>query len=106
MCLIKDVKRIEMETMFKISTENGAIIATYREKEEFINDCIGDRNLEFGSEIFKISTVFPWKNHDLKITDIDVEFESILDDRNERISDYKRMISKTIIVVTIFIIYI
>lgn len=86
-----------MEATFKISAER--ILAVYHEKEEFINDCKGDKNLEFGSEIFKKNTIFPWKNYKLKVIDIDIEIESILSYDRERISDHK----KANVVVTIFV---
>lgn len=91
-----------IETHFRISYLNGKPLAYYYNKEEFINDCIGIKDLEFSSEIFKNGSVLKWQNKDLKIDEIMIQFSSILID-GSRILDDKVRISNTTIVVVIFI---
>lgn len=91
-----------IETHFRISYLNGKSLAYYYNKEEFINDCQGIKDLEFSSEIFQNGSILKWQNKDLKIDEIIVQFSSILMG-GERIVDDKDRISKTIVIVVIFI---
>jgi len=56
-----------IETRYRISYLNGNSLAYYYNKEEFINDCQGIKDLEFNSEIFKNGGILKWQNKKLKI---------------------------------------
>lgn len=47
-----------IETKFKISLEEGRVLANYFDKEEFLDDCIGVLNTEWNSEIFQVGNLF------------------------------------------------
>lgn len=89
-------------THFRISYLNGNSLAYYNNKQEFIDACQGIKNLEFNSEIFEKGSILKWQNRELIINEINIEFNSILIDGNRIIDDNDR-ISKTMIIVVIFI---
>jgi len=93
-----------IETKFKISLEEGRVLANYFDKEEFLDDCVGVLNTEWNSEIFQVGNIFKWQNQQLIIIGVDIQFESLLQD-GKRIVDKKSRNSKTNIIVTIFVNY-
>ncbi|WP_296142706.1 hypothetical protein [uncultured Flavobacterium sp.] len=93
-----------IETKFKISLEEGRVLANYFDKEEFLNDCIGDIDTEWNSEIFRVGTILNWQNQQLMITGVDIQLESLIEE-GKRIVDVKSRNSKTNIIVTMFVKY-
>ena len=91
-----------IQTRFTLSYLNGNRIVNYDNKEDLINDCEGIKNFEFGSEVFEVGKIINWKDSVLKIASIEVEFQSILIDEI-RISDESEKISKTSILVIIYV---
>ncbi|WP_333808964.1 hypothetical protein [Flavobacterium sp.] len=91
-----------IQTLFALSYLNGKRIANYDNKNDLINDCEGVKNFEFSSEVFEAGKIINWKGSELKIDSIEVEFQSILIDEI-RISDNSEKISKTSILVIIYI---
>ena len=91
-----------IEARIAISYQNGKRLGYYYNKAEFINDCHGIKDFEFGCELFKKGSLLNWKNNEYIVNDIHLEFESILVDGN-RITDDNDRIRKTNIVVIIYV---
>ena len=91
-----------INTHFSVSSLDGRSLVYYYNREEFINDCIGIKNLEFSSEIFKSGDEIIWQNKKLVISSINIEFRSILTDGNRISNDLEKNKNETI-VVTIFV---
>ena len=94
-------------TSFRIAHKEGADLGYYTDKEEFLKNVKGVEEGIFNIESLNVGDVFRHIDQELKIADISVEFQGILDGVDARIDlNIKDNISKVIIVVVIFIEYI
>lgn len=91
-----------MEANFRIESIDGNISLYYKEKKEFINDCIGENNFEFSSEQLVRKGIIKIKGKSFKIKNIEIDFNGVLF-QGERIIDNQERANKTFIEVIVLV---
>jgi hypothetical protein len=95
-----------IETHFRIESIDGFCLGLYSNKQEFLKHCEGIKSLFDNSEFLERNKIFKLQNIDIKIKDFNIQFQSILLNRERINIDDRGNLSEISIVVNIFVEYI
>lgn len=94
-----------METKIRIAHKDGGDLGYYSDRKEFINDVEGSVDFTFGVELLNVGKTFKYKNQILKVEDISIELQGVLNGEKRIDYDDNDVFSKTNIEVVVFIDY-